>query len=226
MPRRRGSSLAAYTPLIPEASGSRPPGPIPAKCSAQRHRTPCHNDAIPFAAGRTERHVVVCAIMPSGAGGISEFSVSRRCLDASEVHRARDPGRVGAIGADAGGVGTHPKQATRGGTSLTDQAVRLGAMAIEGSGWCRRCRELGRRRGSPRCRSRRAVRRRRRRERVAVDELAEGLWPSTPPPSARKSLQAHVARLRRVSGAAAIVGRGGGYRLDPGLVEVDAGAGE
>ena len=59
-------------------------------------------------------------------------------------------------------------------------------------------------------------------DRVPADTLAEGLWPSTPPPSARKSLHAHVARLRRAVGAAAIVGRGGGYRLDPGLVEVDA----
>ncbi len=44
MPRRRGSSLAAYTPLIPEASGIRPPGPLPAKCSARRHITSCHYD--------------------------------------------------------------------------------------------------------------------------------------------------------------------------------------
>ena len=38
-----------YTPLIPKASGSRPPGPLPAKRSVQRHITSPHNDAIPFA---------------------------------------------------------------------------------------------------------------------------------------------------------------------------------
>jgi predicted ATPase/DNA-binding SARP family transcriptional activator len=58
--------------------------------------------------------------------------------------------------------------------------------------------------------------------RVPADILAEALWASTPPPSARKSLQVHVARLRRVVGAAAIVERGGYYRLDPEVVDVDA----
>ena len=59
-------------------------------------------------------------------------------------------------------------------------------------------------------------------ERVAVDELAEALWSNGLPPSARKSLQAHIARLRHVVGATAIVEHGGGYRLDPDVVEVDA----
>jgi predicted ATPase/DNA-binding SARP family transcriptional activator len=59
-------------------------------------------------------------------------------------------------------------------------------------------------------------------ERVPVDVLVEALWPSAPPKSARKSLQAHVVRLRHALGAAAIVERAGGYRLDPGHVDVDA----
>ena len=42
------------------------------------------------------------------------------------------------------------------------------------------------------------------------------------PPSARKSLQGHIVRLRRALGAAAIVERDGGYRLDPDHVGVDA----
>jgi predicted ATPase/DNA-binding SARP family transcriptional activator len=57
---------------------------------------------------------------------------------------------------------------------------------------------------------------------VPLDALAEGLWPAGPPPSARKSLHVHIARLRRVVGAAAIVERSGAYRLDPELVDVDA----
>jgi predicted ATPase/DNA-binding SARP family transcriptional activator len=59
-------------------------------------------------------------------------------------------------------------------------------------------------------------------ERVSVDVLEEALWPSDPPPSARKSLQGHVARLRRALGATSIAERSGGYRLDPDRVDVDA----
>jgi predicted ATPase/DNA-binding SARP family transcriptional activator len=59
-------------------------------------------------------------------------------------------------------------------------------------------------------------------ERVPVDALEEALWPAGRPPSARKTLQGHIMRLRRALGPAAIVERDGGYRLDPELVEVDA----
>ena len=59
-------------------------------------------------------------------------------------------------------------------------------------------------------------------ERVPVDVLEEALWPQRRPPSARKSLQGHIVRLRRALGAAAIVERDGGYRLDPDHVGVDA----
>ena len=59
-------------------------------------------------------------------------------------------------------------------------------------------------------------------ERVAVDVLEEALWPHDRPPSARKTLQVYVVRLRRAVGASAILERDGGYLLDPELVEVDA----
>ena len=59
-------------------------------------------------------------------------------------------------------------------------------------------------------------------ERVPVDTLVEAMWPAGAPPSARKTLQGHILRLRRAVGAAAIVEVGGGYRLDSELVEVDA----
>jgi predicted ATPase/DNA-binding SARP family transcriptional activator len=59
-------------------------------------------------------------------------------------------------------------------------------------------------------------------DRVPVDVLVEALWPEGPPPSARKTLQGHILRLRRAVGPLAIVERDGGYRLDPELVEVDA----
>ena len=59
-------------------------------------------------------------------------------------------------------------------------------------------------------------------ERVAVDVLVDALWPDKPPPSARKTLQVYVVRLRHAAGAPAIVERGGGYLLDPDVVTVDA----
>jgi predicted ATPase/DNA-binding SARP family transcriptional activator len=59
-------------------------------------------------------------------------------------------------------------------------------------------------------------------ERVAVDVLENALWPGQRPPSARKTLQGHVMRLRRALGSSAIVERTGGYRLDPECIDVDA----
>jgi predicted ATPase/DNA-binding SARP family transcriptional activator/tetratricopeptide (TPR) repeat protein len=59
-------------------------------------------------------------------------------------------------------------------------------------------------------------------ERVAVETLEDALWPAARPPSARKSLQGHVARLRRSLGAESIAERSGGYRLDPDHIDVDA----
>ena len=59
-------------------------------------------------------------------------------------------------------------------------------------------------------------------ERVSVDVLEEALWPNGPPPSARKTLQGHVVKLRRLLGPAAIVELDGSYRLDPDVVQVDS----
>lgn len=56
---------------------------------------------------------------------------------------------------------------------------------------------------------------------VAVDALIDGLWGSTPPSSALKTLQALVSRLRGTLGAAggALESHGHGYRL---VLERDA----
>jgi DNA-binding SARP family transcriptional activator len=65
---------------------------------------------------------------------------------------------------------------------------------------------------------------------VSTDALAESLWDGDPPASARKSLQAHVVRLRsalepgRPSGSTGryVVRRGSGYALAVGRTDVDA----
>jgi DNA-binding SARP family transcriptional activator/tetratricopeptide (TPR) repeat protein len=62
-------------------------------------------------------------------------------------------------------------------------------------------------------------------ELVTVDQLAEVLWGTEPPPSARVSLQNHVKRLRRALGEAGrtrIATRPGGYemRLEAGELDV------
>ena len=59
-------------------------------------------------------------------------------------------------------------------------------------------------------------------ERVGIDVLVEALWPERPPATARKTLQGHIARLRRSLGVRAIVERSGGYLLDPDTIEIDA----
>ncbi len=58
---------------------------------------------------------------------------------------------------------------------------------------------------------------------VTVDGLIEGVWGDQPPPSARKTLQVYVARLRRLLGSGVLTAAHGGYRLhlDPG--DLDAG---
>ena len=55
-----------------------------------------------------------------------------------------------------------------------------------------------------------------------MDKLEEALWPEGRPPSAWKSLQVHIVRLRRALGSRSIVERHGGYQLDADLVAVDA----
>src|SRR4051794_14351708 len=65
---------------------------------------------------------------------------------------------------------------------------------------------------------------------VPVDLLVEDLWDGEPPPSARKSLQAHVVRLRtalepeRSKGSPGryVVRRGDGYLVAVEATEVDA----
>jgi DNA-binding SARP family transcriptional activator/predicted negative regulator of RcsB-dependent stress response len=60
---------------------------------------------------------------------------------------------------------------------------------------------------------------------VAVGELAEALWGSAPPPSARASLQTYVMRLRRSLGDAArtrITAHPDGYRIEVAAGELDA----
>lgn len=59
---------------------------------------------------------------------------------------------------------------------------------------------------------------------VTADRLVDELWGGRPPDSARKALQMHVSRLRRVLGAAASVLESGaaGYRLQIAAEQVDA----
>lgn len=49
---------------------------------------------------------------------------------------------------------------------------------------------------------------------VSVDSLVEGLWGDRPPPTAVKSIQIHVSRLRRVLAPGALATRAPGYLLD------------
>jgi predicted ATPase/DNA-binding SARP family transcriptional activator len=58
--------------------------------------------------------------------------------------------------------------------------------------------------------------------RVTDDELVRALWGGEPPPSATKTLQSLVSRLRSSSPHLPVVRTGGGYRLDLPPSEVDA----
>ena len=60
---------------------------------------------------------------------------------------------------------------------------------------------------------------------VGVDAIVEALWGEDPPPTAAKTIQSHVARLRRslsAVGSELIETTPGGYRLRADGVEVDA----
>jgi DNA-binding SARP family transcriptional activator/ABC-type glycerol-3-phosphate transport system substrate-binding protein len=59
-------------------------------------------------------------------------------------------------------------------------------------------------------------------ETVSADRLIHLVWLDAPPPSARKSLQTYVARLRAACGDEAIVPAPGGYLLRSEAVEIDA----
>ncbi len=59
-------------------------------------------------------------------------------------------------------------------------------------------------------------------ELVSSDRLIEELWAGQPPPSARKTLQTYVSKLRQVLGGAALVTRPAGYelRVEPGRLDL------
>jgi len=48
---------------------------------------------------------------------------------------------------------------------------------------------------------------------VSVDRFVDGVWGESPPPTARKTLQAYVARLRRTIGEDALTASNSGYVL-------------
>ena len=62
----------------------------------------------------------------------------------------------------------------------------------------------------------------RRGEAVAAERLVEDLYGGRPPPTATKSLQAHVSRLRKALPDGCLATEGGGYALRPGADAVDA----
>src|SRR5690349_14013682 len=59
-------------------------------------------------------------------------------------------------------------------------------------------------------------------ELVAADRLIEDLWEGTPPPTAAKTLQVHMSRLRRALGEAPIETTSGGYVLHVEDGQIDA----
>src|SRR5438874_1902681 len=62
-----------------------------------------------------------------------------------------------------------------------------------------------------------------RNELVSADRLIEDLWGGEPPPTAAKSLQAHVSRLRKaLGGNGRVLTQSGGYTLAVGPDDVDA----
>ena len=58
---------------------------------------------------------------------------------------------------------------------------------------------------------------------VSTDRLIDDVWSGKPPPTAVKSVQVYVARLRRALGDGRIITRGRGYELAvaPGEIDVD-----
>jgi DNA-binding SARP family transcriptional activator len=58
-------------------------------------------------------------------------------------------------------------------------------------------------------------------EAVSTERLIEFVWGDDPPPTARKSLQVYVSRLRRVLGETAVTYSPGGYllRVDDGRID-------
>ena len=61
-----------------------------------------------------------------------------------------------------------------------------------------------------------------RRERVSMDQLVDALWGDCPPPTATKTIQVYVSRLRKAFGDGVVETREGGYLLAAKATEVDA----
>jgi DNA-binding SARP family transcriptional activator/ABC-type glycerol-3-phosphate transport system substrate-binding protein len=59
-------------------------------------------------------------------------------------------------------------------------------------------------------------------EHVAADQLIDAVWGDEPPPTARKTLQVYVARLRHALDGEALTGVPGGYLLQVDPADVDA----
>src|SRR6266705_4992730 len=57
---------------------------------------------------------------------------------------------------------------------------------------------------------------------VSTDRLIEALWDGHPPPTAAKSLQAHVSQLRKLVGQDSLLTRAPGYTLRVERGQVDA----
>ena len=57
---------------------------------------------------------------------------------------------------------------------------------------------------------------------VSLDRLVDELWGEHPPPTAAKTVQVYVSRLRKVLGSGTLETRGRGYLLDAGMDAVDA----
>jgi DNA-binding SARP family transcriptional activator len=58
-------------------------------------------------------------------------------------------------------------------------------------------------------------------EAVSTPQLIDLVWGEDPPPTARKSLQTYVSRLRRILGSGLITGAGNGYRLQATAEQLD-----
>ena len=58
---------------------------------------------------------------------------------------------------------------------------------------------------------------------VSVDRVVDELWGERPPDTATKTVQVYVSRLRKALGEGVLVTRGGGYALEVGADQVDAG---
>jgi YVTN family beta-propeller protein len=56
---------------------------------------------------------------------------------------------------------------------------------------------------------------------VSTERLVDELWGETPPPTAAKTVQVYVSRLRRVLGEGVLTTRDRGYALETGAVSVD-----